>query len=235
MTPSAERGVWLPENMRNAKPRDLRRTCAPTRRHRRDPAATPLPRCAGGLGRNGFRRVASRVVAGTVRPPDISAGADELLRGLARQARPHVDPGFPMDSAWRGALPPDSSFVHIDDVPATVVLDLAQRGAEVSKEQGAQGPPVSLLDQEVIHVSGADASRGTCAHALCIRFDGNGFCRLTSRRRDGAGPHGRRMAARRRTLRLGVLPPDAGVVGLAAARPTRPRRRVAACRRQPAR
>jgi hypothetical protein len=74
-----------------------------------------------------------------------------------------------MDSAWRGALPPESGFAHIDDVPASVVVELAQRGAEVSKEQGSQGPPVSLLDQEVIHVSGAGVTVGVpmrCVFAL---------------------------------------------------------------------
>ena len=66
----------------------------------------------------------------------------------------HVDPGFPMDSAWRGALPPDTGFAHIDDVPARVVLDLAQRGVALAKEHGSShGPPVSLLDQEVLAVS----------------------------------------------------------------------------------
>src|SRR5947209_12685958 len=109
----------------------------------------------------GFDVLARRVVSGTVRPADICAGAEELLRGLsAANPSGYVDPGFPLESAWRGALPPESGFVHIDDVPASVVLDLAQQGAEVSKEQGSQGPPVSLLDQEVIQVSGAGVTVG---------------------------------------------------------------------------
>jgi hypothetical protein len=99
--------------------------------------------------------LASRVVAGTVRPSDLSAGADALSQGLGAMDRSgHVDPGFPMDSAWRGVLPPDSGFAHIDDVPARVVLDLAQRGVALAKEHGSShGPPVSLLDQEVLAVS----------------------------------------------------------------------------------
>jgi hypothetical protein len=75
-----------------------------------------------------------------------------------------------MDSAWRGGLPPDSGFTHLDDVPARLMLDLAQRGAQLAKEHGsAQGPPVSLLDQEVIRVSSADVSVGVpmrCVFAL---------------------------------------------------------------------
>ena len=103
----------------------------------------------------GFDVLASRVVAGRVRPADLSAGADALAEGLGAMDRSgHVDPGFPMDSAWRGVLPPDTGFAHIDDVPARVVLELAQRGVALAKEHGStHGPPVSLLDQEVLAVS----------------------------------------------------------------------------------
>jgi hypothetical protein len=51
-----------------------------------------------------------------------------------------------------------------------VVLDLAQRGARLAKEHSSsQGPPVSLLDQEVIQVSAADVQVGLpmrCVFAL---------------------------------------------------------------------
>ncbi|BBX45530.1 hypothetical protein GCM10009641_52720 [Mycobacterium cookii] len=119
----------------------------------------------------GLDVLASRVVAGVIRPDDLSVGADELARGLAAvDSSGYIDPGFPMDSAWRGALPPDSGFVHLDDVPVRLMLDLAQRGAELAKEHGsAQGPPVSLLDQEVIKVSSGDVSVGVpmrCVFAL---------------------------------------------------------------------
>ena len=119
----------------------------------------------------GLDVLASRVVAGVVRPDDLSVGADELGRGLAAiDHSGYVDPGFPMDSAWRGALPPDSGFTHLDDVPARLLLDLAQRGSQLAKEHGsAQGPPVSLLDQEVIQVSSAEDSVGVpmrCVFAL---------------------------------------------------------------------
>jgi hypothetical protein len=122
----------------------------------------------------GLDVLASRVVAGVVRPDDLSVGADELARGLAAMdstdSSGYVNPGFPMDSAWRGALPPDSGFTHLDDVPARLMLDLAQRGSELAKEHGSsQGPPVSLLDQEVIRVSAGDDSVGVpmrCVFAL---------------------------------------------------------------------
>ncbi len=108
----------------------------------------------------GLDVLAGRVVVGTMRPNDLSAAADELVRGLAEMdSSGYVDPGFPMDSAWRGALPPDAGFTHVDDVPARVMLDLAQRGAQLAKEHGSShGPPTSLLDQEVVRVSSADVS-----------------------------------------------------------------------------
>lgn len=123
----------------------------------------------------GFDVLASRVVVGRVRPDDLSVAADGLARGLsAMDAEGYVDPGYAMDSAWRGALPPESGFVHLDDVPARVMLDLAQRGAQLAREHGSShGPPVSLLDQEVIRVSsasqGSDVSVGLpmrCVFAL---------------------------------------------------------------------
>ncbi len=119
----------------------------------------------------GFDVLASRVVAGRVQPDDLSVGADGLARGLAAMdASGYVDPGYSMDSAWRGALPPESGFTHLEDVPARVVLDLAQRGARLAKEHSSShGPPVSLLDQEVIQVSSADGVVGLpmrCVFAL---------------------------------------------------------------------
>ena len=161
MTSTVERGVWLPNAADRA---DL--TAFVERARRLDDAAVIRLRRRSedvlvAWAATGFDVLAGRVVVGSVRPPDISVGADELLRGLAAPGPSgYVDAGFPMDSAWRGALPPESGFVHIDDVPASVVLDLAQRGAEVSKQQASPGPPVSLLDQEVIHVSGAALTVG---------------------------------------------------------------------------
>ncbi|MBX9980820.1 hypothetical protein [Mycobacterium gordonae] len=103
----------------------------------------------------GFDVLASRVVVGRVKPDDMSVAADALARGLAAASEEgYVDPGFAMDSAWRGGLPPESGFTHLDDIPAKLVLDLAQQGAQLAKEHGgAHGPPVSLLDQEVLEVS----------------------------------------------------------------------------------
>ena len=183
MSSVAERGVWLPHV---AERTNLRAFVE--RARRLDEAAVIRLRQRSedvlvAWAPTGFDVLASRVVAGVVRPADLCAGADELLRGLA-SAGPsgYVDTGFPMDSAWRWALPPESAFAHVDDVPADTVLRLAERGAEVSKEQGAQGPPVSLLDQEVIAVSGAGVTVGIpmrCVFALtAMGFVDDGYVRV---------------------------------------------------------
>jgi hypothetical protein len=170
----AERGLWLGPESVAAHRGDL--AAFVERAVRLDDAAVIRLRArSGGLltawVATGFDVLASRVVAGTVRPDDLSVAADELARGLAAvDSSGYVNPGFPMDSAWRGALPPDSGFTHLDDVPARLMLDLAQRGAQLAKEHGsAHGPPASLLDQEVIRVSSADVSVGVpmrCVFAM---------------------------------------------------------------------
>jgi len=103
----------------------------------------------------GFDVLAVRVVAGHLGPTDLSCGADQLTRGLRdADASGHVEPGYAMDSAWRGVLPPDTGFTHLDDVPAAVLVDLARRGVELARDHGsAHGPPASLLDQDVLEVS----------------------------------------------------------------------------------
>ncbi|WP_428341422.1 hypothetical protein [Mycobacterium sp.] len=174
MAAVADRGVWLSPESVPAQRADL---AAFVERAMRLDAATVIRLRARPAGEftawasTGLDVLASRVVAGVVRPDDLSVGADELGRGLAAVDRSgYVDPGFPMDSAWRGVLPPDAGFAHLDDVPARLLLDLAQRGSQLAKEHSsAQGPPVSLLDQEVIRVSGGGDSVGVpmrCVFAL---------------------------------------------------------------------
>ncbi|OBK95128.1 hypothetical protein A5645_13980 [Mycobacterium asiaticum] len=168
----AERGLWLPDDAHRA---DLAKFVDHALRLD-DAAVIRLRARATGLVTawvaTGFDVLASRVVAGTVRPDDMSVGADGLARGLAAAAAAdgYVEPGFAMDSAWRGALPPDSGFTHLDDVPAKAILELSQSGAQLAREHGsAHGPPVSLLDQEVIEVSSGDTVVGLpmrCVFAL---------------------------------------------------------------------
>jgi hypothetical protein len=172
--PVVERGLWLGPESRAAQRTDLAKFVDNALRLD-DAAVIRLRARSAGLltawVATGFDVLASRVVIGEVRPDDLSVGADALVRALpAMDDSGYVDPGFAMDSAWRGALPPESGFTHLEDIPARVVLDLAQRGARLAKEHSSShGPPVSLLDQEVIQVSSADASVGLpmrCVFAL---------------------------------------------------------------------
>jgi uncharacterized protein (UPF0335 family) len=119
----------------------------------------------------GFDVLAVRVVGGQLSSADLSCGADQLARGLRNaDVSGHIDPGYSMDSAWRGVLPPDAGFTHLDDVPAAVLVDLARRGADLARDHGsAHGPPASLLDQDVLRVSAGDTAVGVpmrCAFAL---------------------------------------------------------------------
>lgn len=152
----------------------------------------------------GFDVLASRVVGGRVRPADLSVGADALARALPHMdSSGYVDPGFAMDSAWRGALPPDNGFVHLDDVPARAVLDLAQRGVALAKEHSSShGPPASLLEQEVVAVRSGDTEVGIpmrCVFALTAM----GFLPQSSSKGDEFAPES---VAADEVVRVRVLP-----------------------------
>lgn len=103
--------------------------------------------------RTGFDVLATRSVFGTVSPTDVIADAGTLGASLAAGEAPAAL-GFALPAAWRGALPGDSGFAHLDDVPARELIALARKGTDVARrESGALGPAASLLDQEVISVS----------------------------------------------------------------------------------
>ncbi|OBG13681.1 hypothetical protein A5765_12265 [Mycolicibacterium celeriflavum] len=156
----SERGLWLTdtphrEDLAAFAERALRLDDAAVIRLRQRPDGLVVAWVA-----TGFDVLASRVVPGRVNPADLTAGADALAAGLRAMDRSgYVEPGFALDSAWHGALPPESGFVHLDDVPARVMLDLAERGGDLARQHSSNhGPPVSLLDQEVVAVSsGADS------------------------------------------------------------------------------
>jgi hypothetical protein len=167
----SERGLWLSDR----RDRDDLATFAERAVRLDDAAVVRLRERADGsvvaYVATGFDVLASRAVHGRVRPKDLCAGADALAAGLAAiDASGFVDTGFPMDSAWRGAVPSDTGFTHLDDVPAKVMLDLAARGGALARQHSsAHGPPSSLLDQEVIAVSGGGDSVGVpmrCVFAL---------------------------------------------------------------------
>jgi len=172
----SERGVWIPDV---AQRNDLA-VFAERARRLDDAAVIRLRTRADGLVGawvvTGFDVLAARVVAGRIRPADLSCAADQLVAGLAHaDGSGYADPGFPMDSGWRGVLPPETGFVHLDDIPVPVLVELARRGADLAREHGsAHGPPASLLDQEVLQVGSGSSAVGVpmrCVLALAaMRF-----------------------------------------------------------------
>lgn len=122
-------------------------------------------------GRTGFGVLAVRVLAGAVAPEALVCSATTVLdslRGAPSGPGGDVDVGFALDSAWRGALPPTTGFAPVDDVPAAALRTVAERGVEVGRETGGPaGPPASLLDSEVVGVSGPG---GTVSIALRTAF-----------------------------------------------------------------
>ncbi|MGC4932515.1 hypothetical protein ACLQ3C_02365 [Gordonia sp. DT30] len=108
----------------------------------------------------GFDVLATRAVFGQMAPGDLVSDAATLRSALA-QAEPGtaVDPGMPLDSAWRGALPVLTGYQQVDDVPARAVVGLVREGARVARDEGsAHGPATGVLDQDVLEVSSADGA-----------------------------------------------------------------------------
>ena len=175
MSPTPERGIWV----RDPAGRHDLAVFADRARVLDEAAVIRLrTRADGLLGAwvgTGFDVLAGRAVAGTVLPADLTCAAEELARGLrSADTDGYADPGYPLDSAWRGALPPETGFAHVDDVPAGVLADLAISGADLAREAAGHGPPASLLDQDVLHVSGNGSEVGVpmrCVLALAaMRF-----------------------------------------------------------------
>lgn len=88
---------------------------------------------------------------------DVVSGADHLLTELDMLPRGDragvVSPGMPLTSSWQGLLPPTDGFQAVDDVPAQVLLDLAESGRNAARENaGPAGLPPSLLDQESLTI-----------------------------------------------------------------------------------
>ncbi|GAB09601.1 hypothetical protein GOARA_043_00760 [Gordonia araii NBRC 100433] len=129
-------------------------------------------------GTTGFEVLATRAVFGSLTPGDVVCDA-RTLGGAAGSGALSIDPGFALDSAWRGALPPQSGYRQVDDVPLRTIVDLAQRGAALAKEPiGGHGPATSLLDQVVLEVAdhSGDTSVGVALRSL-FALTGMGFAR----------------------------------------------------------
>jgi hypothetical protein len=104
-----------------------------------------------------FDALVTRSVAGAVEPADVTVSGSELLAALAVVGGPRLDPGPARDLLWHSALPPVNGWQYVDQVPAPLLADLADRGATLAREHpGPRGtPPAELLDQTVLTVSGS--------------------------------------------------------------------------------
>lgn len=103
-----------------------------------------------------FDALCTRAFGGEVDPADSTVSGNELLAALTVAGGPVMDPGPPQDLLWRSELPPPSGWYRVDDLPAKLVAEVAERGVGLAKENvGPKGtPPASLLDQEVFTVNG---------------------------------------------------------------------------------
>jgi hypothetical protein len=102
-----------------------------------------------------FDTLATRSVTGSVVPADLTVAGPELLAALAIVGKDRVDPGAPRDPLWRSPLPPTDGWRHVEQVPASVLNELAEQGTRLAREHaGPHGsPPAALLDQTVLTVS----------------------------------------------------------------------------------
>jgi hypothetical protein len=103
-----------------------------------------------------FEVLATRAVAGTVTPSDITVSGNELLAALTVVGGPVMDPGPARDLMWHAELPAPGRWQLVDELPVAVVSDLADRGVTLARDNaGPHGtPPASLMDQAVLTVSG---------------------------------------------------------------------------------
>lgn len=105
-----------------------------------------------------FDVLATRGVRGEIEPGDVTVSGNELLAAVTVAGGERMDPGPSRDLLWRSELPMSGAWQHVDDLPASVVAEVTERGVEVARDNvGPQGtPPASLLDQPVLTVSSDD-------------------------------------------------------------------------------
>ncbi|EHR49889.1 hypothetical protein SacmaDRAFT_1616 [Saccharomonospora marina XMU15] len=123
-----------------------------------------------------FEVLVTRAVEGEVEPGDVSVTGAELLAALTVAPGERMDPGPPRDLLWRSELPAVNGWRRVDDLPVTVVADLADRGVALARENvGPHGtPPASLLDQNVLTVSGEGVEVNVPMRCL-LALSGMGF------------------------------------------------------------
>jgi len=109
-------------------------------------------------GTTPFDVLVTRAVTGKVTPSDVTVSGNELLAAITVAGGERMDAGPSRDLLWQSELPAPGRWQTVDQLPAEVVSELAERGVTVAKDNvGPQGtPPASLMDQTVLTVSGAD-------------------------------------------------------------------------------
>lgn len=122
-----------------------------------------------------FDVLATRTVAGSLEPPDVTAPAAMLLTALTVERSATVDPG--RGGLWAGDLPPDTGWALVDEVPSAELEALTERGLTVARESsGPHGMPPSLLDQTVLTVTGGEPSITVKVPMRCLfALSGMGF------------------------------------------------------------
>lgn len=127
-----------------------------------------------------FDALVSRTVAGRLDPRDITVHAGNLLAGLAVATSIDVDPGPVIDAAWRSQLPPPGGWILVDDIPASLVADLADQGVTQARDHPgpAGGASTSLLDSEVLTVTGSGMNVSVPLRML-FALSGMGFAPAT--------------------------------------------------------
>ena len=128
-----------------------------------------------------FDALVSRSIAGRLEPRDITVHAGNLLSGLAVSAQVAVDPGPVIDATWRSQLPPPAGWVPVDEIPAQLLADLADQGVTQARDNPgpAGGASTSLLDSEVLTVSGAGMNV-TVPLRMLFALSGMGFAPATA-------------------------------------------------------
>ena len=127
-----------------------------------------------------FDTLVARTVAGTLTPNDVTVHAGNLLSGLAVSASAEVDPGPAIDASWRSQLPPPGGWVSVDEIPARLLSELADQGVSQARDHPgpAGGASTSLLDSEVVNVTGAGMNVSVPLRML-FALSGMGFAPTT--------------------------------------------------------
>lgn len=103
-----------------------------------------------------FEVLATRAIHGRIAPRDVTVSGNELLAALTVTPGERMDPGPARDLLWQSELPVGGQWQRVDDVPVGVIGELTDRGVALARENaGPHGnPPASLMDQNVLTVSG---------------------------------------------------------------------------------